>query len=144
MAKNEKENTESYQNQTEESVFATISKSPCYGKCPVYTMTIYSDGRAVLEGKFNIDYIGTYETKLSEEELQEFTETAKRIDYFGLEDKYDSEVTDLPSTTTSIVIDGEKKEVYRRANYPQKILTFERLFTQLLENKKWEKVDAQN
>ena len=44
-----------------------------------YYVTIYSDGRAVLEGKFNIDYIGIYETKLSEEELQEFTETAKRI-----------------------------------------------------------------
>lgn len=145
MAKSEEENAESFiQKQGEASVFATISKSPCYGKCPVYKMTIYSDGRAVLEGQSNIEFIGTYETTLSKEELQAFIDTAKSIDYFGLEDKYDSPITDIPSTTTSIVIDGKKKEVYRRADYPQKILTFEKLFTELLGNKKWKKTEAEN
>lgn len=125
--------------QVEVTEFATIQKTYCYGKCPVYKMTIYSDGKAVLEGKSNIEMTGVWETQLTKEELEKFILTAEKINYFDLEDKYDSPITDLPSTTTSIVIDGKRKEVYRRADYPQRILVFEEVFTDLLTNKKWVK-----
>lgn len=120
--------------------FATIQKSYCYGKCPVYKMTIYEDGRTILEGKANLDMIGVWELKLDMSELDAFTKMARNIGYMELEDKYDSEITDIPSTTTSIVIDGVRKEVYRRANYPEKILKFEALFTDLLEREGWTKI----
>ena len=120
--------------------FASIKKTFCYGKCPVYEMSIFSDGKVVLNGKANIDMIGEWVLKISEADLAAFVKMAEDIDYFELEDKYDSPVTDLPSTTTSIVIDGKRKEVYRRANYPERILKFEALFTELLERKGWTEV----
>lgn len=117
--------------------FATIKKTFCYGKCPVYEMTIYSDGKVVLNGKANIEMIGRWENKISEADLAAFVKMAEDINYMELDDKYDSAVTDLPSTTTSIVINGKRKEVYRRANYPERILKFEALFTELLEREGW-------
>lgn len=124
----------------ERGVFATIQKTYCYGKCPVYKMTIYEDGRTILEGKANLEMLGIWELKLEMSELESFTEMATKIGYMELEDKYDSAITDIPSTTTSIIIDGVRKEVYRRANYPEKILKFEALFTDLLEGKEWKKI----
>ena len=125
---------------TEEiTVFATISKSPCYGTCPVYNMTIFSDGSITLEGIRIIDKIGTFYGKITKEQLAEFEKVANEINYFDLKDEYDSPVTDLPSTTTSIIVNGEKKKVRRRANYPQGILTFEILFENLLNSVDWEK-----
>ena len=93
------------------TVFATISKSPCYGTCPVYNMTIFSDGSITLEGIRFIDKIGTFYGKITEEQLAEFEKVANEINYFDLKDEYDSPVTDLPSTTTSIIVNGEKKKV---------------------------------
>lgn len=140
MKQKEKENTESFANQEESVLFATISKGYCYGKCPVYEMKIYTDGKVLLEGKANIDYIGTWEKSITKGELEAFVTMAEKIGYMELEDRYDSSITDVPSTTTSIVINGVRKEVYRRANYPEKILQFEALFTQLLDSKDWKKV----
>lgn len=140
MKKNEKENTESFSNQTESTVFATISKGYCYGRCPVYTMTIFSDGKVILEGKANIEMIGKWETQISKEKISEFIETAEFIGYMDLEDKYDSNITDVPSTKTSIVINGVRKEVMRRDNYPEKILKFEAVFENLLTEASWTEV----
>lgn len=120
--------------------FASITKTFCFGKCPVYEMSIFSDGKVVLNGKANIEMLGHWELKISEADLAAFVKMAEDINYFELEDKYDSPVTDLPSTTTSIVINGKRKEVYRRANYPERILKFEALFTELLERKGWTEV----
>lgn len=142
-SKKQAENTElsDVKPQREEVIeFASIKKTFCYGKCPVYEMSIFSDGKVVLNGKANIDMIGEWVLKISEADLAAFVKMAEDINYMELEEKYDSPVTDLPSTTTSIVIDGKRKEVYRRANYPERILKFEALFTELLERKGWTEV----
>ena len=58
----------------------------------------------------------------------------------NLEDVYDSPITDIPGTRTSIVIEGVRKEVYRRYQYPKRILKFEELFDNVMKSAKWEKV----
>lgn len=123
------------------SLFASIRKSPCYGTCPVYEMKIYSDGKVEYEGKRNVERIGKYTATISKEQMQKFVTVANEINYFKLEDKYDSPITDVPSTTTSLTIDGKTKEVYRRADYPNKILRFEALFEDLFELLEWNRVD---
>jgi len=123
------------------SLFASISKSPCYGTCPVYEMKIYSDGKVEYEGKRNVERIGKYIATISEEQMQKFVTVANEINYFKLEDKYDSPITDVPSTTTTLSVNGSAKSVYRRADYPNKILRFEALFEDLFELLVWKKVD---
>lgn len=123
------------------SLFASISKSPCYGTCPVYEMKIYSDGTVEYEGKRNVERIGKYSATISEEQMQKFITVANEINYFKLEDKYDSPITDVPSTTTTLTVNGSTKSVYRRADYPNKILSFEALFEDLFELLEWKKVD---
>ena len=59
-----------------------------------------------------------------------------------MEDEYDSAISDLPSATTTIVLNGVKKSVRRRHNYPPSILKFEELFDELLKTERWTKVET--
>ena len=124
----------------ERTVFATIHRGACYGSCPTYKMTIYSDRSVEYEGIRAVELIGKYTSTISQKEYDQFIETAEFIEYMNLEDVYDSPITDIPGTRTSIVIEGVRKEVYRRYQYPKRILRFEELFDNVMKSAKWEKV----
>jgi hypothetical protein len=124
--------------QAEDSLFAHILTSYCFGNCPVYKMSIYNSGLVVLNGKANLDLLGEHTTRISKDQMDAFIAMAKDIGYFEMEDDYDNEyVMDLPSATTSIVIDGKRKQVRRRHGYPRSIIHFEALFSDLLDSESW-------
>ncbi len=128
---------------TKDSLFASISKGFCFGTCPVYTMKIYKNGMVTYAGTRNVDLIGDYTTQISYAKMLEFVEQAKMIQYMELNDVYDNVgVTDLPSTTTSIVLNGKTKTVKRRYDYPNSILTYEKLFDELLKSADWKAVNV--
>lgn len=126
-----------------DSVFASIHRSFCFGTCPVYTLTINNNGDAIYEGTQNVDLMGTYSGKFTPAQMNALIESAKSIDYMNMEDTYDDpNITDLPSTTTSIVIDGKRKQVMRRKGFPQEIKKFEETFDALAKDVKWTLVKA--
>lgn len=120
-----------------DSLFASLERGYCFGTCPVYKVEIYQSGYAVYTGKANTDMIGIYSTRFSTEQLNSLTKVAKQINYTEMDAVYDSPVTDLPSHTTSIVIDGKRKEVKRRHNYPESILKFEDQIDAIAAKAKW-------
>lgn len=120
-----------------DSLFASLDRGFCFGPCPVYKVEIYQSGYAVYTGKANTEMTGIYTTRFSKEQLNSLTKVAKEINYTSLNDVYDSPVTDLPSHTTSIVIDGKRKEVKRRHNYPESILKFEEQIDKIIAETKW-------
>lgn len=127
-------------NQNEPTAFATIHRGACFGNCPTYKMTIYTDKSVEYEGIRAVDLIGKYTSTISQKEYDQFIETAEFIDYMNLDDVYDGPITDIPGTRTSIVLDDVRKEVYRRYQYPKRILKFEELFDNVMKSSKWEKV----
>lgn len=127
-----------------DSLFASIDRGPCFGPCPVYSMKIYTSGYVVYTGQNFVKKTGTFTTKLTNEQLMEFVNVAKSLDYMTLDDSYDNpKVTDVQTVTTSIVLDKTRKRVKRRFDYPRGILNYEKLFDNLLESDQWiEVVDA--
>lgn len=121
----------------ERTFFASIERTPCFGNCPTYTMTIYTDGFVEFHGTRGVDMIGDYTTTISDKKLENFKTQAKAIGFSEMKDKYDGPVSDLPSTTTVLMIDGERKEVYRRFDYPKRILILEQCFDDLIKTEKW-------
>ncbi len=123
----------------EDSLFASINKGFCFGTCPVYTINIYKSGYVSYKGSHNVDLEGEYFTVISYDKMLKFIATAKEIEYLNLKDVYDNEgITDLPSTTTSIVLNGKRKTVRRRYDFPKSILVFEKVFSDMLSNENWE------
>ena len=125
----------------EANLFATIKRGYCYGTCPVYELKIYANGEATYHGIRNVELEGMYSGHISKENLAALTQKAEEINYMNMEDVYDNPgITDLPSTTTSIVIDGERKEVKRRYGYPTELLALEKLFDEIIAGAEWKKI----
>jgi len=121
-----------------DSLFASIKRGYCFGTCPVYEMKIYNSGHVEYTGTHSVDLKGEYVTMLSYEKMKAFIDVATDISYFEMQDEYDNEhVTDLPETTTSLVMGGKRKSVRKRYKYPSSLKAFEGLFDGLLKSEKW-------
>ena len=117
-----------------DSLFASIRKTWCYGTCPVYEMRIYNSGYTEFDGQVNVEMIGLHSAFLRKEDMIKFIDIANEIKFMEMEDVYDNPgLTDLPSTTTTIVLAGKRKTVRRRVNYPQELRGYEQLFIDLIE-----------
>lgn len=51
-------------------VLASISREACFGKCPVYSATVMTDGTVSFDGKHYTDAPGPQNTKLEADQLQ--------------------------------------------------------------------------
>ena len=76
----------------------SINRGACYGTCPIYSFSIFSDMSAVYHGKNFVEKTGTIEFKLSEEEINSILQKANEINYCKMESEYTEMITDLPTT----------------------------------------------
>lgn len=119
---------------------ATIERTSCFGKCPMYKATFYDNGEVKYVGKRFVDNIGTYTTLLSEDELNGIRQMVKDVGYFKLEDAYPTPVPDFPKCLTSVNIDGKQKSVLNGENAPRDLIGFERYLDGLIKGKELTKV----
>lgn len=73
-----------------------LSKGPCFGRCPVFTLTIMDNGVAEYHGTSNTKLLGTYQKTLSNEALTTLDQLFTANDFTTFEDDYKSMLPDLP------------------------------------------------
>lgn len=117
-----------------------FQKTPCYGTCPAYNVTFYSDGTVLYEGFRYVPVTDTLTLQLSEKQLQEVKEMLRKLDYTSLNDTYLSPYTDLPSSyLTFYENDREVRRIKHQQNGPetlqQTITYLHELVMELLEAK---------
>ena len=123
-----------------DSLFVEMERSVCFGACPWYNVKIYESGYTVYDGKKFVDKNGIHTTTLSTEELKRIYDEAVQIKFINLNDRYDNkQVTDLPSTQSSVQINGTRKSIYDRFESPKELENFERMIDQILDEKDWTK-----
>ncbi|MEL7679075.1 DUF6438 domain-containing protein [Elizabethkingia meningoseptica] len=120
----------------------SISKNPCFGFCPTYTIDILKNGKIYLNAKDHVknNLKGNYTSELTAEGKK----TLASLNLTGLKEKYgERNISDLPSTDVEISFTGgtvQKTNDY--GNHGTKEL--EKLYAfidSLIENQKWEKVN---
>jgi len=131
------EDIKKYKPKTPEGTYFQIKKTPCFGECPVYTVTINIDGFATMYGHKNFDYLGNYQTQFSEDQLMQIEALADKYNYWNLQHVYDAPVTDLPSTTTTLILDEKSQWVYNRMNSPDNLRMFEQEIETLIKDVQW-------
>lgn len=100
--------------ETDSEVALTLSRTPCFGTCPVYTVTIYTDGTVVYEGENFVDITGTQSYEIDPEIVQQLVDGFADAGYFEWNDEYtEMLVSDMPSVITSVTRDGETKQITR-------------------------------
>ncbi len=110
-----------------ESVFITMERTPCFGKCQSYKLTIFNTGNVNYEGYTFAEKEGNYQTKLSKAQITELKQQIETINLFQLEDKYDSPITDIPSCIVIVNHKGKTKKIVDRHGGPNELKQFEKL-----------------
>lgn len=125
--------------QDKDSVLISFEKTPCFGRCPVYKIKVYESGFATYEGLNFAERMGLYSTRFSDAEIAKIFASAEAAGYLSFQETYDDpRVTDLPSTISTLVIDGEKHRVKARMGVPEKVKMFQENLAVTLTEKDWE------
>ena len=112
-------------------LLVTIQRDYCFGSCPVYSAIISGDGIVIYTGKDFVKIKGERRYRISREKVKELMNEAIRVNYFSLKNSYTEDeqgrsYTDLPSTTTSVRMNGKSKQVYKYYGAPKELYEFQR------------------
>ena len=119
-----------------------MSRSPCMGVCPVYTLQVYDNGLVQLVGEKNIEQIGTYKAMLTSEELTALKQQFDALGFFSLEDEYVKRVSDLPTTHISYTQGDQTKRIKDYYGAPEGLRNLEKYIHNFLNELTWEKEEG--
>ena len=120
-------------------LFFSLERTPCFGKCPAYVITVDKDGKATYTGRTFADRPGRWTTTVDNATMNALLDRADAMGFFGLEDRYDGPVTDLPSTIIRIQADGKDKKIVARYRTPEVFKAYAAFADSVLDKAGWEK-----
>ena len=91
--------------------YIKIERTPCYGRCPVYSLEIMSNGKIKYEGKRNVDKMGVYNYKVSPQKVKSLFAFIEKNKISSLKNKYEQVVTDLPRLHMAFIIAKKTKKI---------------------------------
>lgn len=121
-------------------VTITLQRSACFGKCPAYSVAISTDG-IIFDGYDYVEAYGRHTGKVNADEARKLAKKFIDADFYSMNADYSGQVTDAPSCTLSIDIDGQKKVVRdyagRQAGIPEVIQNLEVEVDAVAQTQRW-------
>lgn len=90
----------------------TLERGPCFGSCPVYTLTVRADGAVEFEGWSFVAAEGSRTALLDAATVRRLRDAVIDSAFYQLVDRYEVQATDPPSITTTVKMNGQTKSVY--------------------------------
>jgi hypothetical protein len=126
---------------TDANLIAKINRTPCYGKCPVFTIELFNNGIVKYHGVAYVDKKGNFTAKASAEFIKTIQDKALSIKYLALENKYPIApvaIADLPVTTTYIRLGNVGKQIIDNFDAPRELIDFENWLVLEFEKLDWQ------
>lgn len=122
-----------------------LERTPCFGVCPVYKLTIHRSGKVVYEGKAHVWEEGRQTGRVSKEGFRQLVSKIEEINFFNLRDRYDGKnadgsgvtVTDLPTRKTSVTRGNVTKTVENYFRGPKGLKELEDLIDEVTKSTEW-------
>ncbi len=115
-----------------------MSKGPCYGRCPVYTLVVYDNGVVTYEGKQNTDRKGLFINQISDSALKALVSqlVAAKLDQF--QDAYRGRIPDLQTVTITYYGGQYRKRIVGKDGRPQAVLDIQATLEDIANQEGWE------
>jgi hypothetical protein len=120
-----------------DSLFFSLERTVCFGQCPSYRIQVYRSGHVVYEGRNFVEPEGLHRGTVSADTMALLLNKAETLGFFDLDDKYDGQVTDLPSTIIRVVANGKDKKVIGRVGTPASFKSLATAADELLLSLRW-------
>jgi len=124
-----------------------LERKPCYGTCPVYSLTISGDGHVFFEGRQHVDSVGKFSAHIDPDRLIALIRLFDEKQFFELDDRYvmgekncQPYATDAPTVITSLTARGQTKRVEHDAGcvgVPARLGEIERAIDQAAGVARW-------
>ena len=114
-----------------------MSKGPCYGRCPVFTLTVYENGIASYEGERYTDRLGTYVKKLEKGQMERLLGEFKRANVWQFRDSYRGRIPDMQSVTITYREGNKKKTITGKEIRPNAVKWLETQLDQVAQSEGW-------
>ena len=115
----------------------SLERTMCFGRCPVYKLTVYSDGKVEYEGKDFVKEKGARRSKISEKDFRKLMKKVEEIGFFEFKDRYDGRITDLPTRITTVTKGDGSKTVRNYYGGPESLSDLERLIDEVTNSAQW-------
>ena len=134
----------------DDSYLVKMSRSGCFGSCPVYNLIIQPDGKVDFEGIKFTKVVGKSENKLDSDKLKLLIAEINKSDFISFEEFYQNGKncpefwTDAPNVVLSINLEHIKKTVRHNHGcekkgkiFPQELYNLENKIDEIAETKRW-------
>lgn len=132
----------------------TVEAGPCYGPCPIYTLSILGTGEVTFEGKGFVVAEGSYSKMISPEKVKDLIAGAFEIGFFEMKNHYSNEqifkilpdgtldksemsVSDHPLKIYQIRIGDKEKKIRAYWGDPKRLGWFHDLILDLTDAHEW-------
>ena len=130
-----------------DSTLITLERGPCYGTCPVYTVTISGSGALRFVGTRFTTQIGEAAGEVPPARVDSLVAELRAGGYFELADAYLADApacglyaTDSPTVVSSVRAGGVRKEIrhdYGCSGAPPGLAGFERRIDEVAGTTRW-------
>ncbi len=86
-----------------------LSRSGCYGTCPIYSVVIHGNGKIEFHGRQYVAIPGDHQARIGPEATAQLLERFRAAEFFRLKDKYVASVTDNPTYCLELTIGAKSK-----------------------------------
>jgi hypothetical protein len=133
-----------------DDVVITLERTSCFGECPVYSVSIDAKGNVTYEGTRFVRVEGRQTDRIPVSRVAALLETADRIRFFELNDRYrtirnpdgtETMVTDLPTTFVTITRAGRSRRVEDYVGAPQSLKELEQQIDEAARTTRWIRLD---
>jgi ankyrin repeat protein len=121
-------------------VSITLARSGCFGSCPSYKVTVSTTG-IEFDGQSFVAAAGRHIDHIDADDVRKFAKKFVTANFYSMDDGYHAGVTDMPTYTLAIDIDGQAKQVVDYVGswvgMPEVISTLEDEVDALARTKRW-------
>lgn len=125
----------------------TLERRPCFGSCPVYSVSLLGDGTVRFVGKEHVAHQGPATAAVPAAVVESLVSELTAGGYFEFADRYEHAepacglyATDSPSVITSVTMGGRTKEIrhdYGCASAPAELGRLERRIDEVARTARW-------
>ena len=127
-----------------DSLMVRLQRTACFGRCPIYTLSIFQNGTAIYKGEKWVEKEGLFKSRVNKRQLEQIFSKAKEISFYKMKEQYDNAyITDLPSTITTLKTDSGFKIVANRYEGPEELQELERLIDDIANSLEWEQIKSE-
>jgi hypothetical protein len=125
-----------------DQIYLSISKTGCFGNCPIYTLSLNRKTWSLNGYKF-FKFIGEFETDAIKSEIDEIIAQSRTLAWADYKSRYLSGYSDLPSTVLQYSsIEGDTTTItYENNLAPKELVELVDYLDSKIDSKEWAEID---